>query len=95
MYIGPIRDALNRRFNIHRSDILCYPNPFELQEHFRYGDCSFETELSVYIFEKVKRSEYLQKYKKDKWITHLDTIYPNGLNIHISHFGLLYSSLFK
>ena len=95
MYAGPIRDALNCRFNIHRSDILCYPNPFELQKHFRYGDWSFETDLSLSIFEKVKGFEYLQKYKKDQWITQLDTIYPSGLNIHISHFGLLYSSLFK
>ena len=74
---------------------LCYPNWCELPKHFRYGDCSFETDLSVSILEKVKGSEYLRKYKEDQWIIRLDTIYPNGLNMHVSDFGLLYSSLFK
>ena len=47
------------------------------------------------ILEKVKGSEFLQKYKEDQWITCLDTIYPHGLNMHLSDFRLLYSSLFK
>ena len=59
MYIRQTGDALNCRFNRHRSDILCYPNRCELPKHFRYGDCSFERDLSVCILEKVKGSEYL------------------------------------
>ena len=47
------------------------------------------------FLEKVKGSELLRKYKEDQWIIHLDTIYPHGLNMHLSDFGLLYSSLFK
>ena len=52
MYIGQTGDVLNYRFIRHRSDILCYPN-------FHYGDCSFETDISLSTLEKVKRSEYL------------------------------------
>ena len=44
---------------------LRYPNQCELPKHFRYGDCSFETDLSVSILEKVKGTEYLRKYKED------------------------------
>ena len=47
------------------------------------------------ILEKVKGSEFLQKYKEDQWIICLDTTYPNGLNMHLSDFRLLYLSLFK
>ena len=46
MYVRQTGDALNCRFNRHRSDILCYPNRCELPKHFRYGHCSFETDLS-------------------------------------------------
>ena len=74
---------------------MCYPNRCELSKHFRYGDCSFEIDLSVSILEKVKGFEYLRKYKQDQWIIHLDTIYPNGLNMRVSDFGLLYLSLFR
>ena len=96
MYVGQTGDALNCKFNRHRSDILFYPpNRCKLPKHFRYGDCSFETHLSVFILEKVKGSEFLRKYKKDQWIIYLDTIYPNGLNIHLSDFGSVYSPLFK
>ena len=95
MYIGQTGDALNCRFNRHRSDILCYPNRCELPKHFHYGDCSFETDLSVSILEKVRGSEYWRKYKEDQWIICLDTIYPNGMNMRVSDFGLLCSSLFK
>ena len=65
MYIGQTGDAHYCRFNRHRSDILCYPNQCELPKHFRHGDCSFQTDLSVSILEKVKGSEYLRKYKED------------------------------
>ena len=95
MYIGQTGDVLNCRFNRHRSDIFCYPNRCELPKHFHYRDCSFETDLSVFILEKVKGSEYLHKYKEDQWIIRLDTLYPYGLSMHISDFGLLYSSFFK
>ena len=61
MYTGQTGDALNCRFNRHRSDILCYPNRCELPKYFPYHDCSFEIDLSVSILEKVKGSEYLQK----------------------------------
>ena len=64
MYIGQTGDAINCRFNRHCSDILCYPNQCELPKHFRYGDCSIQTDLSVSILEKVKGSEYLQNTKK-------------------------------
>ena len=62
---------------------------------FSLGDCSFDTDLSVSILEKVKGSEFLGKYKEDQWIICLDTIYPHGLNMHLSDFELLYLSLFK
>ena len=94
-YVGQTGDALNCRFNRHRSDILRYPNRCKLLKHFRYGGCSFETDLSVSILEKVKGSEFLRKYKEDQWIIRLDTIYPHDLKMHLSDFGLLYSSLFK
>ena len=58
-----------------RSDILCYPNRYELPKHFLRN--------------------FLRKYKEDQWIIRLDTIYPHGLNMHLSDFGLLYSPLFK
>ena len=80
-HIGQTGDALNCRFNRHKSDILCNPIQCELPKQFYYGDCSFETDLSVSILEKVKGSEYLRKYKEDKWIIRLDTIYTNGLKI--------------
>ena len=95
MYIGQTGDALNCRFNRHRSDILCYPNQCELPKHFHYGDCSSETDLSVSILEKVRGSEYWRKYKEDQWIICLDTIYRNGMNTCVSDFGLLCSSLFN
>ena len=95
MYVAQSGDALNCRFNRHRSDNLCYSNLCELPKHFPYGDCGFETDLSASIFEKVKESEFLQKYKEDQWIICLDTTYPNGLNMHLSDFRLLYLSLFK
>ena len=88
MYVLQTGDALNCRFNRHRCDILCYPNRYELPKHSRYGDCSFEIDLSVSILEKVKGSEFLRKYKEDQWIIRLDTIYPHGLNMHLSDFGL-------
>ena len=47
MYVGQTGDALNCRFNRHRSDILCYPNQCELPKPFHYGDCSFETPICV------------------------------------------------
>ena len=94
MYIGQTGDALNCRFNRHRLDILCYLNWCELPKHFHHDECSFEKDLPMFILEKVKGSQYQIKYK-DQWNVHLDTIYPNGLNIHISDFGLLYSSLLK
>ena len=93
MYLGQTQDALNCRFNRHKSDILCYPNQCELPKHFHYGDCSFETDLSVSILEKVKG--FLQKYKVDQWIICFNTIYLHGLNMHLSDFGLQYLSLFK
>ena len=61
-----------------RSDISCYPNRCELPKHFCYGDCSFKTDLSVSVLEKVKGSEFLWKYKEDQWIICLDTIYPHS-----------------
>ena len=64
MYIGQTGDALNCRFNRHKSNILCYPSRCELLKHFRYGGCSFETDLSVFILEKVKGSEYYKNVKK-------------------------------
>ena len=66
MYTGQTGDDLNCRFKRHRSDILCFPNRCELPKHFRYGDCSFETDLAVSVLEKVKGSEYLRKYKEDQ-----------------------------
>ena len=59
MYTGQTGDAFNCRINRHTSDILCYPNRCELPKHFCYGDCRFETDLSVSILEKVTGSEYL------------------------------------
>ena len=47
--------------------------------------------MYVYIY---IGSEYLRRYK-DQWIMRLNTIYPNGLNMYLSDFGLLYLSLFK
>ena len=72
IHIEQTGDALNCRFTRSRY-ILCYPNWCELPKHFCYGDCSFETDLSVSILEKVKVFESLRKYKEDQWIIHLDT----------------------
>ena len=55
--IGQTGDALNCRFNRHRSDILCCPNQCELSKHFCYGDRSFETDLLLSILEKIRGSE--------------------------------------
>ena len=95
MYVGQTGDALSYRFNRHISDILCYSNRCEFPKHFRYGDCSFETDQSVSILEKVKGSEFFQNHKEDQWIISLDSNCPDGLNMHLSDFRLLYSSLFK
>ena len=64
MYIGQRGDALNYRFNRHRPDILSYPNRCERPQHFCYCDCSFETDPSVPILEKVKGSECLRKIQR-------------------------------
>ena len=45
MLIAQTGDALNCRFNRHRSYILCCTNWYELPKHFCYGDCNFETDL--------------------------------------------------
>ena len=51
MYVAQTGDPLDCRFNRHWSDILCYSNLYELPKHFLYGDCGFETDLFVSIFE--------------------------------------------
>ena len=44
---------------------------------------------------KLKDLNFYKKYKEDQWIIRLDTTYPNGLNMHLSDFRLLYLPLFK
>ena len=93
IYIGQPGDQLNNCFNRHRSDIRCYPDHCELSKHFSSNDCDFEKDLKISALEKVKDSEAKRQYKEDQWIIRLDTLYPNGLNVHLSDFGCLYQLL--
>ena len=94
MYVGQTSIPLNERFNIHRSDITCYPDRCELPKHFAQNGCDFNKDLQVSILEHVHGSEDLRTYKEDKWITRLGTLQPTGLNNNISEFGKVHKSLF-
>ena len=48
------------------------------------NDCNFEKDFKISILEKVKCSEAKRQYKEDKLIIQLETLYPNGLNVHLS-----------
>ena len=95
IYIGQTGDPLNHRFNRHRSDTTLYPDRCELPKHFSNNTCDFNKDLEISILENVKGSAPSREYKEDQWIMRLDTCQPNGLNVHISDFGSLYSLLIK
>ena len=67
MLIAQTGDALNCRFNRHRSYILCCTNWYELPKHFCYGDCNFETDL----FLSWKKLKDLNVYRNPKKINGL------------------------
>ena len=50
----------------------------------------FHKDLKVSILESVNGPESLRKFKEDKWIMRLDTLAPNGLNVHLNDLGNLY-----
>lgn len=95
IYIGQTGDTLSNRFNRHRSDINCYPDRCELPKHFHNNDCSFDQDIKISVLEKVNGSESLRRFKEDKWILRLDTLHPNGMNVHLSDLGIIYKSLFE
>ena len=52
-YIGYTTQALNERFNQHRSDIKLHPERSELPKHFSESpSCDFDRDLEVSIIEK-------------------------------------------
>ena len=95
IYIGQTGDQLKNCVNRHRSDIRCYPYRCELSKHFNSNDCDFEKEHKISILEKVKGSKAKRQYKEGQWIIQLDTLYQNGLTVHLSDFGCLYQLLFN
>ena len=94
LYVGYTTDQLNHRMNRHRSDIRHYPERCELAKHFHDNDCDFERDIQVTILEHVKGSEYKLKRQEDKWMKRLGSQHPTGMNISVSEFGYIFSSLF-
>ena len=92
--VGHTTLELNRRFNLHRSDIELYPDKCELTQHFHHNNCDFRKDLEVSILGPVDGSLEKRLLLEDKWIVRLDTKAPNGMNEKLSDYGLLYYKLF-
>ena len=95
MYVGETGNALNTRFNGHRSDTKLRSDRCELDAHFASNDCDIDKDMRVSVLETLPgATETFRLYKEDKWITRLETNKPKGLNVSNHDFGHIYKSLF-
>ena len=92
--VGYTTQPLNKRMNIHRSDIKNHPQSCELVQHFAKNGCDFDRHAQISILEHVAGSSDLMELHEDKWIARLDTRAPKGLNERLSSYGKLYYELF-
>ena len=92
--VGQTTIPLNKRMNLHRSDINLYPEKCELTQHFANNDCDFTQDIEISILDNVTGSTERMLLAGDWWITRLNTKFPNGLNEKLSSFGKLYYKLF-
>ena len=92
--VGQTSQQLNERMNLHRSDIVLYPEKCELTQHYHYNDCNFDVDSKISILDIVPGSPERRLLEEDRWITKLNTHAPNGMNEKLSDFGKLYYDLF-
>ena len=95
-YIGYTTQALNNRFNQHRSDINLHPDRSELPKHFHDNpSCDFDRDLEVSILEKdVFGGRQVLEAREDNWIIKLQTLTPNGMNVKLGEYGTTFNKLF-
>ena len=95
IYVGQTKQQLNKRFNLHRSDVQLYPDRCELPKHFHDNDCNFKRDLEVFVLENnISGSMASREMQEDKWIKRLGTLAPNGMNTSVNAYARTYSSLF-
>ena len=97
LYIGQSSQILNCRFNGHRSDVRVKPKACELTQHFSQSEnCKIDNDLRVYVLQDNlddSSSERIE-YFEDRWITHLDTKAPYGMNTKLNDFTKTFYQLF-
>ena len=95
LYVGQIRQSLNKRFNSHHLETVHYPDWFDLVQHYNKHDCDIRHDLEISVLEHARGSSDYMKQKEDKWIIRLQTYSPLWLNSRRSDFGCVYHLLFS
>ena len=96
MYVGTTGNTLNKRFNGHRSDILCYPERCELPKHFADSEsCLFERDMKISILEHITGSKYKRLQAEQMWCQKLNTFQPYGLNAKKSEYTHIHKVLHR
>ena len=96
IYVGYTTQALNERFNTHRSDITNHPDRSELPKHFRNNpSCNFDRDLELHVLQRdAGDTRALLEAAEDKWVLRLQTISPNGMNKKLNEYGSTFKKLF-
>ena len=92
--VGYTTTPLNERLNRHWYDVQNRPEACEVSQHFSSGKCCFKKDIEISILSRVQGSQARMELEEDKWITRINSRFPNGLNERLSQFGSLYYSLF-
>ena len=90
-YVGKCEWSFNRRINSHRNDVWRVEGP-PCDKHFQQENHDFNKHAKFTVIEKIekppldkKELRKLLELKEDKWMTRLQTVMPNGLNISLNY----------
>jgi len=83
-YVGMTKNALQKQFTSHRSDIKHNRTWKQVAAHFNQDGHSME-DLTIMVIEKIPEHDVSSRKKREgyerHWINELKTMTPNGLNL--------------
>ena len=90
-YVGKCEWSFNRRINSHRNDVWRVDGP-PCDKHFQQENHDFNKHAKFTVIEKIekppldkKELRKLLELKEDKWMTRLQIVMSNGLNISLNY----------